>query len=471
VTEDVAEDGGSTEDSGFSPKEIAQFALRAVRDNVAICILIAVVVSAIGVTVVSALPRIYDSTCKIFVQEAGAVTTNIASGTNHYSPGAAMRGLQEFILTRDNLMSIVREAKLAEKWPRTRPWPMQIKDKIFRAVFGPVDPKYLERGFADMLGGMINAAKEGESIRITAAWRDPQSAYEITRLVQRNFLAARASNDLGPVRRVIPFLEEQQLEADQAIEEAIARVVNAKAQNPSPAPAAAQAQAQAGGAAKPAPKTSSSMELATLSRELAENRKEQRALMEPRRQRIAALKLELLDMSAGYSEEHPLVQQREARIASLSEVPQEVVLLRQKESQLLNALASRGVVRTATEVATVAERLPDPNDPELLPLQMQLGAALRKSDDVAARLQQVQIELATAEADFKHRYVVVEEAEVPNRPIKPKAVPLLYLLCVVAGLVLGAATGVLLELRRGRLVDLWQVRALGIELLGEVNLK
>jgi hypothetical protein len=194
--------------------------------------------------------------------------------------------------------------------------------------------------------------------------------------------------------------------------------------------------------------------------------------MEPRRQRIAALKLELLDMSAGYSAEHPLVQQREARIASLSEVPQEVVLLRQKESQLLNALASRGVVRVPNEAAaTAAERLPDPNDPELLPLQMQLGAALRKSDDVAARLQQVQIELATAEADFKHRYVVVEEAEVPNRSFKPKAVPLLYLLCFVAGLVLGAATGVLLELRRGRLVDLWQVRALGIELLGEVNLK
>jgi hypothetical protein len=100
-----------------------------------------------------------------------------------------------------------------------------------------------------------------------------------------------------------------------------------------------------------------------------------------------------------------------------------------------------------------------------------LGSVLRKSDEVMAKLENARIELATAEADFKHRYVVVEEPEVPSTPLKPKKKSTFFALSVVAALLIGALSGVVLELRKGHLVELWQVRQLGIELLGEVDLK
>jgi uncharacterized protein involved in exopolysaccharide biosynthesis len=469
VSEPEAAAGEGDGDGGaFSPKEMALFGVRAVRQNILLCALIALLVSAIGITVVSALPTIYDATGKIFIQETGSVTTSIASGGSHYRAGEAMRGLQEFILARENLLSIAREAKLVDKWPGTRPWPMRIKDKVFAYLFGTASRKDLERAFAEMLNTSIQAQKDGDSVRINAQWRSRDSAYDIARLVQRNFLAARAANDLGPIRRAIPFLEAQLQEADTAIENAVSRVQAAKTQNDLPAPAPGGAKPDDG---KPAGPSTSSLELANLSRQLADTRRQQRALMEPRRQRIAELKIELIDMSASYSPEHPLVRQREARIATLSELPPEVTALKEKEAQLLSALSSRGVTRSSAEAAAVMVQQPLNRDPELAPLQARLGSALRKSEDIAVRLEQAQIELATAEADFRHRYVVVEEPEVPSNPIKPKGRPLLFLLAVLAGLLLGAGAGPIRELRRGRLVDLWQVRALGIELLGEVNLK
>ncbi|HEX6240975.1 MAG TPA: hypothetical protein VFZ61_08780, partial [Polyangiales bacterium] len=234
MTEEAAE-ASEAEESGFSPKEAAQFALRAVRENWLACVLIGVVVAAMGFTVVSALPRMYDATCKIFVQDSGVVTTSIASGGHHYNPGTPLRGLEEFILARDNLLSIAREAKLYDSWEASRPWPLRFKDKLMASLFGAPSRKDMERMFAGMLETAVSAAKDGESVRIHAQWRNAQSAYDIARLVQRNFLAARAANDLGPIRRAIPFLEEQQREADQAIEQAIERVQSATKSRGEPA--------------------------------------------------------------------------------------------------------------------------------------------------------------------------------------------------------------------------------------------
>jgi uncharacterized protein involved in exopolysaccharide biosynthesis len=472
--EPVTEQGAvadEAEASAFSPKDIALFAVRATRENLVFCVLIALAVAFIGSTVVSALPVFYDATSKIFIQDSGTLTSTLASGRERYRPIEGTRGLQEFILARDNLQSIVREAKLFDNWPKTRPWPMRIKDSVQSYLLGPPDRKGMERVFVDMLSTSISAAKEEDSIRIHAQWRDPESAYSIARLVQRNFLQARAEHDLGPIQRAIPFLEEQLREADQEIESAIARI-QAAATSAAPEPTAPKpAEAPKPGAA--AASASLTADLANLTRQLSDIRRQQRALTEFRRQRLSELKMQLLDMKASYSDEHPLIRQQEARIASMNEVPEEVAALREKEAQLLSSLASRGIARPATEpgAAAAARQPAGPDAIELAPLQARLGSALRKSDEMVARLEGTRIELATAEADFKHRYVVVEEAEISRTPLKPKKQLFGFLGVFVAALVLGIGAGTLRELRRGRLVELWQVRALGIELLGEVNLK
>jgi len=447
-----------TEEGGASPKELLAFGVRAVRQNLWVCLLVMLMTGLIGTSIVSAIPQSYDATCKIFIQDGGGVTGSLASGRERYRPVEGTRGLEEFILAHDNLVSIVREAKLVERWPSTRPWPMQLKDKLMEYLAGPPDPRFMERGFVEMLALAITAAKDGESVRIHAQWRDGESAYEITRLVQRNFLAARAAHDHGPIQRAIPFLEQQLQEADQEIESAVHRVQAAKAHAGGAAVTVAAPEAHTNG--------TSLVQLADLSRRLSEVRRQQRALTEPKRRKVAELKMELIDMSASYSSDHPLIRQQEARIATLSEVPPELAELREEETKIVSALSSRGAKpESPTTKAPVAD------DPDLAAAQARLGSVLRKSDDVMAKLESARIELATAEADFKHRYVVVEEPEVPSAPLKPKKKFQLFLASLFAALLLGAVAGVVRELRKGHLVELWQVRQLGIELLGEVDLK
>ena len=442
---------GEAEDDAFSPKDLALFAARCARKNLALCLLVAGVVLGMGTTIVAALPRYYESTCKIFVQDGAMVTSSLTSGRNDYRPTEAARGLQEFILARDNLLSIAREAQLYDTWPSTRAWPMQLKDGLIAALFGPPSRKDMERVFADMLSGLIAATTEGESVRITAQWRNRQNAFDIARLVQRNFLAARAAHEFGPLRRAIPFMEEQLKEADQAVEQAITRL-----QTSTPPPTKQEPKAK---------ETKESAELAALSRQLAETRRRQRALNGPRRRRAAELKMELIDMRASYSADHPLVRQQEARIAAMEESPPELAQLRETESQLLASLSSFGVTPQPEQVSGITE------NPELALARAQLGIALRKADDIAGRLESTRIELATAEADFEHRYIVVEEAEIPDKPLKAKKKLMMFLGVLVAALVLAILAAVAIELRKGRLIEPWQVRALGVEVLGEVDLR
>lgn len=465
---DAAVPDGESEDGASSLKDLAQFALRSARQHLAFCVLIGLVIAFVGITIVSCIPPVFDATSKIFVQDGGAVTSSLASGRERYRPIEGTRGLEEFILARDNLLSIVREAKLYDRWPTTRPWPMRIKDRVMEALVGPPLRKDMERGFVEMLSKSITGAKDGESVRIHGQWRDRESAYEITRLVQRNFLAARAAHDLGPIQRAIPFLEAQLSEADQAIEAAVTRIHAAQS-----GAAAAPTGQKEGAPQPPVPaKDPQIAELAAISRQLAEARRNQRALVEPWRKRIADLKMELVEMRASYAPEHPRVLQQEARIEAASEVPEELAALREKEQELLNALQSRGVSRAAIQASDTAAPKVEPslNSPELAPLQARLVAALRKSDDFAQRLESARIELATAEADFQHRYVVVEQPEMPNKPLKQKQ-PMLFAVVMILAVLVGGLSGSVRELRKGQLIEPWQVRALGLEIVGEAELK
>ncbi len=469
VIEDEESQGGAELDDGdrppFSPVEIGLFAVRSARQNLWLCLLIGLGISGLGSTVVICLPPAYDVTSKIFVREGGSVTSTLASGRDRSIQVDGKRGVQELILARDNLMSIVREAKLVDGWPRTRPLPMRIKDRLSASLFGPPSRRDMERAFVEMLELKITGVEENESIRFHSQWRDAQGAYDVARLVQRNFLAARAANDLGPIQRAIPFLEEQQLEADKAIETAVTRVQTAQTHGgnaPAPKPREVTS----------APTTSASVvELGSLSKQLSEARREERTLVEPWRRRLTELKTQMVELSAGYTRDHPLIRQQEAKIAAASVVPEELTAARAKEAELMTKLAGLGVVRPGAR-GSDEEQADEvsPDDPQLAPVRARLFAALRKSDDVAERLESARIELATAEADFRHRYVTVEEPEVPEKPMSRKQ-PLLFALVFAAAAVIGFLAGAVRELLKGRMVEPWQVRALGLDVLAEVELK
>jgi capsular polysaccharide biosynthesis protein len=87
-----------------------------------------------------------------------------------------------------------------------------------------------------------------------------------------------------------------------------------------------------------------------------------------------------------------------------------------------------------------------------------------------AQIQGAQIDLETAKAAFKYRYTVVTPARLPRSPSVPN-IPVVTLVAFVVSILCGFLLTVLLDLKRGRLVEPWQLeRLLERPILGELAL-
>jgi capsular polysaccharide biosynthesis protein len=100
----------------------------------------------------------------------------------------------------------------------------------------------------------------------------------------------------------------------------------------------------------------------------------------------------------------------------------------------------------------------------------QLRDAMDKYAALRAQIQGAQIDLETAQAAFKYRYTVVTPARLPRSPTVPN-IPVVTLVAFVVSILCGLLLAVLVDLRRGRLLERWQLeRLLDRPILGELAL-
>ena len=123
-----------------------------------------------------------------------------------------------------------------------------------------------------------------------------------------------------------------------------------------------------------------------------------------------------------------------------------------------------------SDVLRVALDLREDRDPAMVYARGQLRDAMDKYAALRAQIQTAQIDLETAQAAFKYRYSVVTPARLPKSPTAPN-VPVVTLAAVIAAIFCGLVLAMLTDLRRGRLLERWQVeRLLERPILGEVAL-
>jgi hypothetical protein len=115
-------------------------------------------------------------------------------------------------------------------------------------------------------------------------------------------------------------------------------------------------------------------------------------------------------------------------------------------------------------VANVAD------DPRLAPARIQLESVLRKSQEMKGRLDATRMELAIAEVGFKYRYREIEPARFWAKPISPKY-PALIGGVLAAVLILGFLAGAARELLAGKIMEEWQVKQLGVNVLARVDVR
>ena len=473
----------SPDRSAATPLELLLFVLRSARRHWWLCLLIGLLTACVGVAVVFAIPSTYESTAKIYVTQNSALTASLASGSRRGDDASsALRGLREAVLNEENLLALVREAKLVESWGRTRTWALRLKDQLMVALLGPLKVSDTEKILVEMLEDSLwVTAEDGTSIRFTVWWRDPEAAFRVTELAQKRFLETRLSDETASIARAITLLEAQQQQADAAIEPAIKemqRVLEkARAQGTLKQREAGESAAKAAPLPKPStPPVSSAAAEASMER-LQEIRRAQRELLEPWQRRLADLRFQLTELRAIFGPAHPTVTQQEAKVSAASESPPELERLRREEAELL---ASLGRGEPAGEATTTRRPMSTParpvlpaverdEDPEVAAARVRVEAALAKSRDVSERLDAAHMEHATSQAGAKFRYAVVEAPEIPRKPFKPKRAVLLGG-ALAAALLLGLLSGAARELSTGRMVEAWQVRRLGLDVIGEIDL-
>ncbi len=193
-----------------------------------------------------------------------------------------------------------------------------------------------------------------------------------------------------------------------------------------------------------------------------------RDVEEIRRRRQTDLQSQLDAQRAVLSDAHPTIIGLRQDLAALSRDSPQIVVLRDEARKIRQDYAVRqaqnpGRARTTQNLAPgVAYRgVTTPvEDNE------RVRQARFQHQQMADRLNVAMLERDAAGAAFKYRYVVSWPAELPRNPTSPSAVKV-FGLGFPGSLLLALFAAAALEWRRGRIVERWQLRQLGLPILAD----
>jgi hypothetical protein len=453
----------ATHSNALTLREALRFAINANVRNLRFALTVTAVVALIGFAFATALPSQYVANSKIEVSRRGINAEDLASGAHSTRDDALnVRNVSELVLRRDSLLALTREAKLVARWPATRTWALKLKDALWATISTPPSSDEEERRLAGMLEAAIDIAPEGvNAVRFRVEWRDRQTSNDLAALLQRRYLAALKLDELAAITRAAAMLEQEETRADRALEPAARELVAAltAAQNPAPR-----------NASKPQPLAAAPVAPLELTAPLEQLRHSEREITELWYRRGAETRLTLAEQRASHPAEHPMVRQAELRLQAVSELPVELAALKAHETELLEAARNPVLPEDPTRPRRkrdLAHKAGD-QEPAVLAARAHLEDAIRAQREVEVRLDRARMELATAQATFKYRYTA-NWAEASPRPIGPNRA-LFYVAAMLLAMLIGFASGPARDLLSGRILEPWQLRVLGVELLAEAPL-
>ncbi|MFT3768671.1 MAG: hypothetical protein QM820_24760 [Minicystis sp.] len=472
---EAAPDDGEAEDEGgglAGAVDALGFFLRAPRRRPGLAA--AVLAAGASLTAIAALatPRVYTAETRILGQRN--VVMPLLSNPRRAVPvdwDTPTRAASEIVVRRENLVSLIEETGLLDRWEQGRPPLLRHVGALRQRLLGAPSTSERMRALAGILEKKLSVQTEDATIKITVAWHEPRGAFDIVSCAQKHFLEDRRAAETAAITEVIAIIEREAARQRETIARARAAVgprARAAVEGES-APVAVNAgvRADAGSGARVRDRE-------RLLLDLEEERKAIQALEEAHRRRLADLRAQLADLQLTYASEHPAVLALEEKIRQAEREPPELAERRRSEADLAaragDLPARRAPVRAAAPaVAPPPRALLREEDPQAMAALAELTAAQQKYEDSMARLDAARIELETAQAAFKYRYVVLVPPELPEKPSKPSVV-----LVIVAGSALTialafAVTGAR-DLAGGRLLEAWQARRLRLPMLAEVQL-
>ncbi len=468
-------------------KEVAGFVLRSPRRHPFLAAGIFVAVASLGLAIAVTIPRQYTAQVRLLVQHNLVLHTLSNPTQARQAEQQPNRDVGNLIMEHDNLVSLVKEANLIDRFYSTRAPALRLKDRLMELISGPPTSAERLRSIVGMLEKRLIVGSDDSSVTISISWNDPQVAYEIATLVQKHFVEARYDAEVAMIQDAIGVLEDHAKTELEQVDSSLADYEKLRAERLGSEQAVTLATAPAAPAPAPrAPVRTPTVAAAavaadsTVTKALEDKRREIRALEDERQRERDNLKQQLSQAQLTLAPMHPTVLALQEQLAGLSQPSPELEREKKEERALMAEVAADpSPAASAGPAAPVAAPPPAAaarsearattlrEDPALAPSRERLDAAIRRYQDVMARIDAAKLELDISRTAFRYRYSVITPAEVPRGPNKPLGT-------IIGGAsLIGAVIAALLaataaDMLRGRILEPWQVkRHFNIEVLGE----
>ncbi|MGO9838157.1 MAG: hypothetical protein ACLP1X_28580 [Polyangiaceae bacterium] len=494
-TEREAPDDGESDGLDFEHvRDVAGFVLRSVRRRRLLATLTFAVVAAVGITIAMTMPQTYSAQVKLLAQRSSAIRMLSSQNQQMDSVDNPTKNVATMITRRENIVALVKEANLAERFYAARPPPLKLKDRIMAALFGPLSDEDKTKAMVFTLDKSLDVVTDDATVTITVEWQDPRVSYELVTLVQKNFLEARYDSDVAVINDSITVLEEhaksaldhvdgelsdyQKVVADRVLKSAVppstvGRLIMTGA------PHAAVSSAPSPQAPDP-----------ELTKALEEKRMQIRALEEARQRTLETLRQQLVQAQLTLTPMHPTVIALQQKVETMSQPSPELTQLRGEERVLMAQIAPPKAspspsasatstppnvpagVRMGLAVPSAPPPLPRPGqdrDGQLQLADSELASAIHAYEDAMARIDAAKVELDITRTAYKHKYTVVTPAELPKKPKKATA-QMVGIGSVLGASLLAILLAAALDLVAGLILEPWQVRRrLKLDVLGEFD--
>jgi uncharacterized protein involved in exopolysaccharide biosynthesis len=464
------------------PDEEAPLDLAAMRDYLSLGvrhlrrrILVALGVAALVVAGVAVLLRVLPKTYRVettILVQGDPLASSLAAGRSEAAAGT--QGAGDLVLSRKNLLSIIQQTNLVERWKLTRLPLYRLKDALYARLVQPITDDQLVDALIFLLERRLVAWSDDRKVRIEVAWNDPGDAYRIATATQQNFLESCQLAETSAIMETIAILESHVATAREQVDGAIASARAARPREVVRRPAEGASQA----GERPAARVGASAQTLRLRAMLDGKERAVEDLEQLRRRRLAELQAQYTEQKAVYAESHPILVNLRESIQALAQDSPQLAQLRREVHELEAAFVASGGKPDAPAADAPADAPPAPLPPVILRdasrdpreeyARLELTNATSQYNALLDRLNSARLELDAARASFKYRYLIVRPPLPPRVPIRPNAK-----LILAGGAVLGLCAGVLaalaLELRKGIVMQEWQIeRSLGIPLLAEL---
>jgi hypothetical protein len=481
-------------------KEWLGFVLNSARRRPAIALLTFLAAASLGIVASVNMPRVYNSQVKLLAQAnlvVPALSNPNGSIPREENP---TKNVADQILRRDNIVALVKTTNLVDKYYASRPLLLKLKDKVMGGT-GSADDKL--RVMVETVEQKLAVKIEDNNVIIGVDWPDPQMAYDLVTLVQKNFLEARYDDEVAMISDAIAVLQEREKtrahELDLALDDYQQRrkeyqkELTESRQSPSVRLPTSSRVGTVHRALAPSAQVTVASPPADpdLALALEDTRRQIRAFEDERQRELDTLRSQLAQAQLTLTPQHPTVIALQQKIDALSAPDEQLSALKAQERSLIARMAPVPIAppsATATapprpaptpeapssEATNVASSLPLPppptewgEDARSQLVRSRLESAIRSYQDAVGRLDVANTELEIHRTAFKYRYTVVTPAEKARGPKKATAT------LVGVGSVLGAILLAFLlpagaDIWSGRVLEEWRIRRhLKLEILGE----